>query len=145
MPYESIFTLEATPVKFGPGAAADAGWELKRLGVTRALLVTDPRVAALSGLSLVLFALGYPEQARTRIHAGLTLAQHLAHPHHLVWGQHMGAIFYQLCRQEGAMRELADAVVTSAREQGVLRAAVGFATAWVVRWQCTVRSRPEPA
>ena len=28
-----IFTLEATPIKFGPGAAADAGWELKRLGV----------------------------------------------------------------------------------------------------------------
>ena len=43
---ETVFTLEATPVKFGPGAAADAGWELARLGVTRALLVTDPGVAA---------------------------------------------------------------------------------------------------
>jgi alcohol dehydrogenase class IV len=46
MRHESVFTLEATPVKFGPGAAADAGWELKRLGVRRALLVTDPGVAA---------------------------------------------------------------------------------------------------
>lgn len=46
MPSETVFTLEATPVKFGPGAVADAGWELKRLGVTRALLVTDPGVAA---------------------------------------------------------------------------------------------------
>ena len=45
--HETIFTLEATPVKFGPGASQDAGWELKRLGVKRALLVTDPRVAAL--------------------------------------------------------------------------------------------------
>jgi hydroxyacid-oxoacid transhydrogenase len=45
--HETIFTLEATPVKFGPGAAQDAGWELKRLGVRRALLVTDPGVAAL--------------------------------------------------------------------------------------------------
>jgi alcohol dehydrogenase class IV len=44
---ETIFTLEATPVKFGPGAAQDAGWELARLGVRRALLVTDPHVAAL--------------------------------------------------------------------------------------------------
>jgi hydroxyacid-oxoacid transhydrogenase len=43
---ETIFTLEATPIKFGAGAAADAGWELARLGVTRALLVTDPGVAA---------------------------------------------------------------------------------------------------
>ena len=46
MSHETVFTLEATPIKFGPGAAADAGWELKRLGVTRALLVTDPGVAA---------------------------------------------------------------------------------------------------
>jgi hydroxyacid-oxoacid transhydrogenase len=29
---ETVFTLEATPIKFGPGASADAGWELKRLG-----------------------------------------------------------------------------------------------------------------
>jgi hydroxyacid-oxoacid transhydrogenase len=45
--HETVFTLEATPIKFGPGAVADAGWELKRLGVERALLVTDPGVAAL--------------------------------------------------------------------------------------------------
>jgi hydroxyacid-oxoacid transhydrogenase len=46
MRHETVFTLEATPFKFGPGAAAEAGWELKRLGVGRALLVTDPGVAA---------------------------------------------------------------------------------------------------
>ena len=28
--HETIFTMEATPVKFGSGASADAGWELKR-------------------------------------------------------------------------------------------------------------------
>lgn len=44
MSNETIFTMEATPIKFGPGAVADAGWELKRLGVTRAFLVTDPGV-----------------------------------------------------------------------------------------------------
>ena len=44
MARETVFTLEATPIKFGPGAAEDAGWELKRLGVSRALLVTDPGV-----------------------------------------------------------------------------------------------------
>ncbi|HEX6744172.1 MAG TPA: hydroxyacid-oxoacid transhydrogenase [Solirubrobacteraceae bacterium] len=56
---ESIFTLEATPIKFGPGAAADAGWELERLGVRRALLVTDPGVAAT----------GHPERVRASIEA----------------------------------------------------------------------------
>lgn len=43
---ETIFTLEATPIKFGAGAVDDAGWEAKRLGMTRALLVTDPAVVA---------------------------------------------------------------------------------------------------
>ena len=47
MAQETVFTLEATPVKFGAGAAADAGWELKRLGVRRALLVTDRGVRAI--------------------------------------------------------------------------------------------------
>src|ERR1019366_298145 len=40
-------TLEATPVKFGAGASGDAGWELRRLGARRGMLVTDPGVAAL--------------------------------------------------------------------------------------------------
>ena len=44
---ETLFTVEATPFKFGPGAAADAGWELQRLGVRRAFVVMDPRVAEL--------------------------------------------------------------------------------------------------
>jgi hydroxyacid-oxoacid transhydrogenase len=56
---ETIFTLEATPIKFGPGAAADAGWELKRLGVERAFLVTDPGVAAT----------GHPDRVREAIEA----------------------------------------------------------------------------
>jgi hydroxyacid-oxoacid transhydrogenase len=43
---ETVFTVEATPVKYGSGAVDEAGWELKRLGVKRALLVTDPGVAA---------------------------------------------------------------------------------------------------
>src|ERR1035437_10299453 len=57
--HETIFTLEATPVKFGPGASQDAGWELKRLGVKRAMLATDPGVAAL----------GHPERIKKLIEA----------------------------------------------------------------------------
>ncbi|MDO8185698.1 hydroxyacid-oxoacid transhydrogenase [Conexibacter sp. JD483] len=56
---ETIFTLEATPVKFGPGSSADAGWELKRLDVSRVLLVTDAGVAAL----------GHPERIKRLIEA----------------------------------------------------------------------------
>ncbi|MDQ6606342.1 MAG: iron-containing alcohol dehydrogenase [Actinomycetota bacterium] len=57
--HEKIFTMEATPVKFGSGASAEAGWELKRLGVKRAMLVTDPGVAAL----------GHPERIKGLIEA----------------------------------------------------------------------------
>lgn len=46
MSHETIFTMEATPIKFGSGAVDEAGWELQRLGVTRAFLVTDPGVVA---------------------------------------------------------------------------------------------------
>ena len=55
--HETVFTLEATPIKFGPGAAADAGWELARLGVKRALLVTDPGVREI----------GHPDRIRELI------------------------------------------------------------------------------
>jgi hydroxyacid-oxoacid transhydrogenase len=41
---ETVFTVEATPLKFGERAADEAGWECRRLGMTRVLLVTDPRV-----------------------------------------------------------------------------------------------------
>jgi hydroxyacid-oxoacid transhydrogenase len=57
--HETIFTMEATPVKFGAGASADAGWELKRLDVKHVMLVTDPGVAAL----------GHPERIKALIEA----------------------------------------------------------------------------
>ena len=52
--YEQLFTIEATPVKFGPGAALDAGWELRRLGVRRVFAVVDPQLLALGAAEAVL-------------------------------------------------------------------------------------------
>ena len=46
-------------MKYGSGASAEAGWEVRRLGVRRAMLVTDPGVAAL----------GYPERVQRPIEA----------------------------------------------------------------------------
>ena len=42
--FETVFTVEATPITYGPGASDEAGWELRRLGVTRAMLLSDPGV-----------------------------------------------------------------------------------------------------
>ncbi|EGO95378.1 Iron-containing alcohol dehydrogenase [Acidiphilium sp. PM] len=40
--FESVFTLEATQLKYGIGAADELGWEAKRLGLRHVILVADP-------------------------------------------------------------------------------------------------------
>lgn len=44
--YETIFTMEATPIKYGPGASEEIGWEVKRFGLRRIMLVSDPNVVS---------------------------------------------------------------------------------------------------
>ena len=91
MRHETVFTIEATPVKFGPGAAAEAGWELRRLGVRRALLVTDPGVAAA----------GHPERVREAAAA-----------------EGVEVVVYDRSRVEPTLESLEDAC-EAAREAGV--------------------------
>jgi alcohol dehydrogenase class IV len=43
---ESVFTYGAPALKFGPGASAEIGFDLGQYGVRRALVITDPGVAA---------------------------------------------------------------------------------------------------
>src|SRR4051794_32921114 len=43
---ERRFRLVSTPITFGPGAMEEAGWELRQLGVKRAMVVTDRGVVA---------------------------------------------------------------------------------------------------
>ena len=41
---ETVFTMEATPIKYGRGAAEEVGWEVRRLRMSRVMLVSDPGV-----------------------------------------------------------------------------------------------------
>lgn len=41
---ETIFTMEATPLKFGRGSSEEVGWEAKQLRMSRVMLVSDPGV-----------------------------------------------------------------------------------------------------
>ncbi|HEY2167257.1 MAG TPA: hydroxyacid-oxoacid transhydrogenase [Jatrophihabitantaceae bacterium] len=43
---EAVFTYGSPALKFGDGASDEIGYDLAQLGVRRALVVTDPRVAA---------------------------------------------------------------------------------------------------
>jgi predicted ATPase len=58
------------------------------------------------------------------------VAQQLIHPHYQVWGLHIGALFYQLCRDASAVQELAEALVAQATEQGIQ---IGLATGRFLR------------
>ncbi len=54
LPHETVFTMEMTPIKFGPGSTNEVAYDLKRLGVHSALIVTDPGI----------MRLGLPERVR---------------------------------------------------------------------------------
>jgi hydroxyacid-oxoacid transhydrogenase len=54
IPNETVFTMETTPMKFGPGATEEVAYDLKRLGVRRTLLITDKH----------LMQLGLPDRVR---------------------------------------------------------------------------------
>lgn len=54
LPTETVFVVEMSPIKFGLGATEEIGYDLPRLGVPKALIITDPQV----------MALGLPERVR---------------------------------------------------------------------------------
>ena len=43
---ETVFTYGAPQLKYGPGASGEIGYDLAQYGVRRALVVTDPGIAA---------------------------------------------------------------------------------------------------
>jgi predicted ATPase len=121
---EAYMSLGTVLVPLGEFAAALAHLEqglTHRDAATYPLLpdISHPALGCLFYSGFALWCLGYPDQAQARIQAGLDMAQQLVYPHHLVWGQHLGASFFQLCRDVPRMRELADAVVLGAARQGL--------------------------
>lgn len=54
LPTETVFVLETSPIKFGLGATGELGYDARRFGMKRALIVTDRN----------LMALGVPERIR---------------------------------------------------------------------------------
>src|SRR5947209_18805427 len=55
IPNETVFTMEMTPIKVGVGATDEVDYDLKRLGVRHALIITDHGI----------MKLGLPERVRT--------------------------------------------------------------------------------
>jgi len=57
MPNETIFTLDTSSIKFGPGATREVGEDMRALGAQRVMLVTDPRLAKSEPVAVTLDAL----------------------------------------------------------------------------------------
>ena len=47
MPTETIFTMDASSIKFGPGATREVGFDMRAAGARRVMVVTDPRLSEL--------------------------------------------------------------------------------------------------
>ena len=57
MAFESILTVSSSSIKFGKGATREVGWDMAQFGAHRVMVVTDPRVAKLDPVAVVLESL----------------------------------------------------------------------------------------
>ena len=80
--------------------------------------MVDPKVVCLAHSALVLWLLGYPEQAVKKNHAALALARQLAHPFGLVLALDYSAGLYIARQEREAAQEFADAVTELALKHG---------------------------
>jgi len=78
----------------------------------------DAKVTCLTITALVLWMLGYPDQARKRIREAFTLAQQLSHPFRLAWTLNFAAMLFQYRREGQAVQERAEMEIVLSREQG---------------------------
>jgi hydroxyacid-oxoacid transhydrogenase len=57
MAFETVFTMDASSIKFGTGATREVGSDMKDLGARRVMVVTDPNLAASEPVGIALEAL----------------------------------------------------------------------------------------
>jgi hydroxyacid-oxoacid transhydrogenase len=57
MPHETVLTMSSAAIKYGFGATREVGFDLKELGTTRVMVVTDSRLAELPSVATVLESL----------------------------------------------------------------------------------------
>jgi predicted ATPase len=78
----------------------------------------DPHVVSQAFLGIVLFCLGYPDQALARSNAAIDEARRLAHPPSLAASLSLGCRLLLLVGDNAALDEQADELVSVATEQG---------------------------
>ena len=78
----------------------------------------DPQTVSQAYLGIVLFCLGYPDQALARSNAAIAKARRSAHPPVLAVSLNIGALPLSLVGDDAALGKCADQVFAVATEQG---------------------------
>src|SRR5215813_13959437 len=76
----------------------------------------DSKVTCLGYAAWALWLLGYPDQARARMHEMLTLAQELSHPFTLVFALNWAACVHRFRREWSLLHKRAEEVIALSRE-----------------------------
>jgi len=94
-----------------------ADYDPVRHGSIAFLYGQDPKVVCLSQAAWTLWIHGFPDQALKRNEEALTLARALSHPYSLAAALSFGAMVHQLCQDERAALECAEAAITLSTEK----------------------------
>jgi tetratricopeptide (TPR) repeat protein len=140
---DAHWNLAMVLYSFGEWSAARAHFEqaiaLYDPGRRRAAIARvgiDFGVSSLSYLATVLWVLGYPDQARTRSRAGLSLAQETAHPDTTALAWLIDFRLYQFLREARTVQQRAEAVIMLCDEQGLAVSPWGIvAQGWALSMQ----------
>ena len=57
MTFETVVTMDASSIKYGPGVTREVGYEMERLGARRVMVLTDPNLAGSEPVAVTLEAL----------------------------------------------------------------------------------------
>jgi len=57
MTYETTFTMDTSSIKYGEGSTREVGFDMQKLGAKRVMVVTDPTIAELEPVAVVMSAL----------------------------------------------------------------------------------------
>jgi adenylate cyclase len=78
----------------------------------------DTGVALLSHGSMILWSLGYPDQAKKRSDEALMLARNQAHPFSTAFALYVGTVVYQWCREVAVTEERIEEVIHLSETHG---------------------------
>src|SRR5207249_9769877 len=107
--------LSAAQAHLAQGIALYGAYQPRAHGVT---IGQDPGAACFVHMSLVLWLLGYPEQALQQAHQALSLAERVGHPFSLVFALEQVAAIHFLRGEWRVVQEHAQAISAMATAQG---------------------------